>query len=69
MFRKDYDEAVKWYRLAAAQGLCRTPQYNLGVMYANGLGVPKDYVLSYMWLTIAKTDPCGDMIFKPSPLK
>jgi hypothetical protein len=23
-------------------------------MYANGEGAPKDYVLSYMWLTVGK---------------
>ena len=55
---QDYDEAVKWYRLAAAQGYANA-QYSLGVMYEKGLGVPKDYLLSYMWLTIAKTDPAA----------
>jgi len=28
-------------------------QYNLGFMYANGEGVPKDNVLAYMWWNIA----------------
>ena len=32
---KDYDEAVKWYRLAAAQGDALA-QNNLGWMYDNG---------------------------------
>ena len=26
-----------------------TAQFNLGVLYANGRGVPRDYVLAYMW--------------------
>jgi hypothetical protein len=37
---------VKWYRLAAEQGNAAV-QNNLGVMYANGLGVPQDKVLAY----------------------
>ena len=53
---QNYDEAIKWYRLAAAQGNAAA-QTNIGWMYSHGHGVPQDYVLSYMWLTIAKTDP------------
>ena len=45
---KDYGEAVKWYRLGAAQGYARA-QYNLGVMYENGLGVPKDDGEAIKW--------------------
>ena len=39
---QDYQEAVKWYRLSAEQGV-REAQYNLGVMYYQGQGVPQDY--------------------------
>ncbi len=28
-------------------------QYNLGVLYANGFGVPKDDIQAYMWITMA----------------
>jgi TPR repeat protein len=49
---KDYAEAVKWYRLAAAQGNANA-QLNLGVMYANGHGVPEDYVQAYAWMNLA----------------
>ncbi len=28
-------------------------QYNLGLMYANGFGVPEDNVLAYMWYNLA----------------
>ena len=38
---QDYAEAVRWYRLAADQGVARA-QTNLGVMYDNGDGVPQD---------------------------
>ena len=49
---EDDAEAVRWYRLAAEQGLARA-QSNLGVMYANGEGVPEDAVYAYAWLSIA----------------
>ena len=43
---------MRWYRLAAEQGDA-TAQFNLGVMYGNGLGVLKDSVLAHMWFNIA----------------
>jgi len=49
---KDYAEAVKWYRLAAAQGNANA-QLNLGIMYGKGEGVPEDYVQAYAWLNLA----------------
>ena len=57
---EDDGEAVKWYRKAAEQGVA-TAQYNLGVMYAKGEGVPEDYVLAYAWwnLAAAKTGAAG----------
>ena len=36
---EDDAEAVRWYRLAAEQGLA-SAQLNLRFMYANGEGVP-----------------------------
>ena len=45
-------EAVKWFRLAADHGNAEA-QYNLGVRYYEGLGVPKDYVRAYMWHNLA----------------
>ncbi|MBF0158487.1 MAG: sel1 repeat family protein [Magnetococcales bacterium] len=50
---KDYTMAVKWFRLAALQGHAAA-QYNLGVRYANGRGVPQpDVIEAYMWFTLA----------------
>ena len=43
---------MKWYRLAAEQGLVRA-QYNLGVMYDNGQGVPQDYKEAVKWYRLA----------------
>ena len=53
---QNYEEAVKWYRKAAEQGLLDA-QFNLSEMYRKGLGVPKDNVKSTEWLDKAlKTD-------------
>ena len=49
---QDDAEAVIWFRLAAAQGHA-TAQYNLGVMYGAGRGVPQDNVEAHMWLNLA----------------
>ena len=54
MYRKgqgvpqDYGEAVKWYRIAAEQGL-RLSQFGLGLMYDIGWGVPQDYTEAVSW--------------------
>ena len=46
---------MKWYRLAAEQGFA-SAQSNLGVMYAFGRGVLKDYVYAHMWGNIAASN-------------
>ena len=51
-FGKDNQEAVKWYRKAAEQGDAEA-QERLGHMYANGEGVPEDYVKAYAWMNLA----------------
>ncbi|MCX6883110.1 MAG: hypothetical protein NTV12_11495 [Verrucomicrobia bacterium] len=43
---------MKWYRKAAEQNDAGA-QVNLGVRYANGEGVTKDYVEGYMWFLLA----------------
>ncbi len=50
--RGDYDEAARWYRRAAEQGHA-DGQFNLGLKYANGDGVPQDYVQAHMWFSLA----------------
>jgi len=49
---QDYQEAVRWYRLAAEQDHA-SGQFSLGAMYIAGHGVPKDYVLAHMWMNLA----------------
>ena len=45
---KNYSEAVRWYRKAAAQRH-PTAQFNLGIMYQNGQGVGKNYTEAAKW--------------------
>ena len=40
--------ARQWYEKAAAQGLAQA-QHNLGLLYANGHGVPQDYATAWGW--------------------
>ena len=44
----DAAEAVKWFRKAAEQGNA-SAQSNLGVMYAEGRGVPQDDAEAVKW--------------------
>jgi len=48
----DYATAMRLFRLAADQGDVSS-QYDLGLMYAKGLGVSKDYVLAVRWFRLA----------------
>jgi TPR repeat protein len=50
--RRDYATALRLIRPLAEQGDA-SAQYNLGVFYDNGLGVPQDYVSAYMWLNLS----------------
>ena len=45
-------EAVRWYRLGAEQGYAGA-QFNLGVMYDRGKGVPEDDVEAVRWYRLA----------------
>ena len=52
---QDYEEAVKWYRLAADQGYA-SAHNNLGTMYEYGEGVLQDNVMAHMWYNIASAN-------------
>ena len=45
-------KAVRWYRLAAEQGHAYA-QYNLGLMYRQGEGVPQDDAEAVRWYRLA----------------
>jgi hypothetical protein len=49
---QDDAEAVRWYRLAADQGLANA-QYNLGMCYARGREVAQDDVEAVRWYRLA----------------
>jgi hypothetical protein len=48
----DYASALQLFLALAEQG-DPTAQYNLGVMYSKGEGVPQDYAKAAMWHTLA----------------
>ena len=47
----DYATALKEFTTLVKQGDAGA-HHNLGLMYAQGKGVPKDYVLAYAWSSI-----------------
>ena len=49
---RDQTEAVKWYRLAADQGVAEA-QFELGWMYCHGKGVLKDHKEGIRWYWLA----------------
>jgi TPR repeat protein len=46
---------MKWFQKAAQQNYSKA-QYNIGVMYILGEGVPSDYIKAYAWLSLAYTN-------------
>jgi len=51
-------QAAEWYR-RAAYGF-PPAQFNLGLLYEAGAGVPQDYVLAHMWICLALARVNGD---------
>ena len=47
-----YMEALKWFELAAEQGVADA-QYNLGLMHATGNGIPIDFITAHLWWSVA----------------
>ena len=48
----DYAAAMVWFRKSADQGFAPA-QRNLGVLYANGQGAPRNNVQAYKWVSLA----------------
>jgi len=48
---QSFEEGARFYRASAEQGF-PPAQYMLGLMYDKSQGVPQDYVLAYMWVTL-----------------
>ena len=55
----DYGTALKLWLPLAKQGDA-TAQFNFGVMYYNGRGVPQDYVQAHMWWNLAASRTSGE---------
>lgn len=55
----DYINALKWFSRAADQGY-GLARYNLGVFFYEGWGLPKNFVLAYMWFVLAGDDLVGE---------
>jgi hypothetical protein len=60
---QDYSAALKWYRLAADQGLAEA-QNNLGALYARGQGVSRDDQEALKWYRIS-----AGQGFAPRPIQ
>ncbi len=50
--RKDYAEAMRWYRISAQQGY-PTGEANIGYLYAKGFGVPQNWEEAVYWYRLA----------------
>jgi localization factor PodJL len=55
----DHVKAVQWFRTAADYGV-KDSQYNLGVIYARGLGVGLDLAEAFKWFSIAAAQGDND---------
>lgn len=50
--KKDYSNAIKWFNLSA-QNADSLGQFSLGMVYAEGLGVPKNHELAAKWYELS----------------
>jgi localization factor PodJL len=50
--RPDYGTAAKWFSKAAEHGVADS-QYNLGILFARGIGVTRNLADSYKWFALA----------------
>ena len=53
--RGDFPNAVRMFRLVSEQGNS-SAQYNLGMMYMVGEGVPQDNIYAHAWFNIAASN-------------
>jgi localization factor PodJL len=48
----NYRSAAQWFRNAAERGVADS-QFNLGILYARGIGVQQDLAESFKWFSLA----------------
>lgn len=57
---QDYVEAAKWYKKAAEHipdhGGAGVARRSLGFLYMDGLGVPQDYLIAYMYFALSNSE-------------
>ena len=53
--RGDFPNAVRMFRLVSEQG-DSSAQYNLGMMYMEGEGVPQENIYAHVWFNIAASN-------------
>ncbi len=60
---QDYQEATKWYRIAAEKGNPKA-QVKVGFMYNEGRGVSRDRVRAHTWFNLAASqgNKTGDLM-------
>lgn len=62
--KQSYELAAKWFRKAAEHvpdlGGAGQGRYRLAQLHMAGLGVPRDYVQAYFWLSLNGTDAAAD---------
>lgn len=51
-YKEDYAVALREWKPLAEQGFVRA-QYNLGLLYVKGRGVPQDYIAAVKWYRLA----------------
>lgn len=64
----DYPTALRWFTAAAEHGLADS-QFNLGVVYENGLGVAADRIQAYKWYALAANGGDADAKSMSAALK
>jgi localization factor PodJL len=57
--KPDFAAAAKWFRKAADYGVGDS-QYNLGILYARGIGVGANLVEAYRWFALAAREGDAD---------
>jgi localization factor PodJL len=61
--KPDYQMASQWFRKAADHGIADS-QYNLGILYARGIGVEQNLAESYKWFALAAAAGDADAVKK-----
>jgi len=64
---QSYAGAAKWFHRAALQGHAKSRAV-LGSLYAVGLGVEKDFVIAYAWVSLAVPQLEGKMLDRATAL-